>query len=263
MALPYDPYNEQAALQQELAKYQQYSQPGGNLSLQERMAMQQNLGNINRQAAEANRGTYYLPGQQPRQMTADRYSGMLGSRLGDVSVQANIQREQDRIMDARNKLFGNADSLLQASQATPDDQMVSDMLRARITGEQNPYGQAERSAYMANATDNAAAGAQAEIGRIRGNPNDPAYQAQVQSANRESLRRQQQARGQYDMQAGAANYAAQGQAANQMEQQRGSQFGRQAAATQYQGNLLAQENATTGVPETIKPRSVPGWTPRA
>ncbi len=115
----------------------------------------------------------------------------------------------------RNKMYSLLSGRLGDLKGDPMDELISKQLTDRINGTSQPYDATTTNAYFTNATDQAAASAQAQAGSLRGNPADPAYQAALREIDAGRASAGQQARLSIDSQAHLGNYNAQGQAMGQ------------------------------------------------
>jgi hypothetical protein len=150
----------------------------------------------------------------------------------------------------RAKMYQLLSGRLADLKGDPLDAAISQQLMGRINGTSKPYDETTTNAYFTNATDQAAASAQAAAGRLHGNPADPSYQAALREIEAGRAGAGQQARLSIDMNAGLANYNAQGQAMAQG----GAWNGQRNAAITDQSNryadTLGRQTFTHYTPQT-------------
>ncbi len=162
--------------------------------------------------------------------TRERFAGRTtGAGTGGTGYGSSEEANRENMY---RLLSGRVDDL----KSDGMDEAIKAQLMQRISGASMPFDQATKDAHFTAASDQAAATAQAQAGRLRGNPADPSYQAQVREIEAGRAQAGQQARLGVDMQANLANYDARGQA---MAQGGSWNRGRQGAIT-GQTNLLAQ-----------------------
>lgn len=162
--------------------------------------------------------------------------------------QSKYDAERARMEAAREEGFGLARNRIGELRGDPMDAAIREALMARIGGQDQPFDETTTNALFTDRAQQGAAAAQAQIARLRGNPNDPAYQAAVREIMDRSMRGSQDARLQVDMQANLANYDARGQAIGQAAPINLARNNQITDAERYLTGMLRDEAATPEIP---------------
>lgn len=148
---------------------------------------------------------------------------------------------QQQALANKNELFGMARGRATQLANDPVDALVLKALQERSGANAGPYDATTRNAMFTQQAEMAAAAQQNQMGGIRGNVADPAYQARVAELQGQRQQSLQGARLGIDLTANRANYDARGQALGQLGTFNQVHNGAVTDAQRYLGGLLRDE----------------------
>lgn len=155
---------------------------------------------------------------------------------------------QARVEDARRRGYDLAGGRLDSLTNDPTDQMILDALTRRVNGDDVPYSKATTDAMFSDQAAQAGAAEAAQAQRVRGNPADPAYQAQLAELMAGRQANVMNGRRQIDMRANQANYDARGQAIGQTAGFNSSRQNRITDQGRYLTDMYRGESANSETP---------------
>lgn len=153
------------------------------------------------------------------------------------------------LQDARSEAYGLARGRLDQD---PTDAYLLEELRRRSGAGAGPFDATTRNALLTQAAQDAAAAESVQRGRVSGSADDPSVMAAMNEAAARRQATVQNARLGIDAQAGAANYASQGQSLGQLAGVNQAQQQMRSGSINDLIGMLSREERST-------PASIPGY----
>jgi len=158
----------------------------------------------------------------------------------------------ERAKAIREKIEGLTEGRIAQLEADPDLNSVDDYFRGAMEGENVPYTDAVKAQMATSVGRSTAAAEDAQmqaaqdyLGRVGGNPSDPAYQAMLRGITGNRQGANQQAQNEIALQSALANYQARTGGAESLYQTRMGRMAQGDQMARFRANQLA-ENADMG-----------------